>query len=90
MDKWLCEFENDLNLLVPTVVLGVFLDAFNAVVLLELEERLGRKLTDWDSQYLTREAQRKVEAETRKEKVKRWEQWQIDRQVIHDFIWNRG
>jgi hypothetical protein len=52
MDKWLCEFQKDLSLLVPTLVLGVFLNAFNSVTLLDLEKRLGRKLTDWDLQYL--------------------------------------
>jgi hypothetical protein len=87
MDKWLCEFQKDLSLLVPTLVLGVFLNAFNSVTLLDLEKRLRRKLTDWDLQYLSRQAQRKVEAETWKEKASRWQQWQIDRKVIQDFIW---
>jgi hypothetical protein len=87
MDNWLCEFQKDLNILVPTVVLGVFLDAFNAVVLLELEQRLGRKLTDWDLQHLSREAQRKAEAESRQEIVRQRLQRLADMEIIHNFVW---
>jgi hypothetical protein len=90
MDKWLCEFQKDLSLLVPTLVLGVFLNAFNSVTLLDLEKRLGRKLTDWDSQYLTREAQRRVEADSRQEIARQRLKRSDDMKIIHDFVWDRG
>ncbi len=53
----------------------------------DIEERLGRKLTDWEWQYFLQESNRKAELESRQRIVSQWRQQLADRQIIHDFVW---
>jgi hypothetical protein len=53
----------------------------------DIEERLGRKLSDCEWQYFLQESNRKAELESRQRIISQWRQQLADRQVIHDFVW---
>ncbi len=56
----------------------------------DIEKQVGRKLTDWEWQYYLQESYRKAETDFRQQTVRQWRQSLVDRQIIHDFVWNEG
>ena len=76
--------------LIPALVFIGMSDMLRALLALEIEEQLGRKLTDWEWQYFLQESNRKAEADSRQRIVSQWRQSLADRQIIHDFVWTKG
>jgi len=76
--------------LIPVLAFIGMSDMLRALLASELEERLGRKLTDWEWQYLLQERSRKSELDSRQRIVSQWQQQLADRQIIHDFVWTKG
>jgi len=74
--------------LIPALVFIGMSEMLRALLAFELEERLGRKLTDWEWQYFLQERNRKSEADSWQELIRRLRQQPIDRKTIHDFVWN--
>ena len=72
---------------IPVLVFIGLSDMLRALLTFEIEEQLGRKLTDWEWQYFLQERNRKSEAESQQRMLGQWRQWLADRQVIHDFVW---
>ena len=60
---------------------------FREALAIEIEERLGRKLTDLEWQYFLQERSRKSELDSRQRIVSHWRHSLADRQIIHDFVW---
>ena len=79
----------NINLIPALVFIGIS-DMIRALLTFEIEDQLGRKLTDWEWQYFLQERKRKSEADSRQRIVSQWRQSLADRQIIHDFVWNRG
>jgi len=79
----------NMNLIPALVFIGIS-DMIRALLAFELEERLGRKLTDWEWQYFLQESNRKSEVESRQRIISQWRRQLADRQIIHDFVWNEG
>jgi len=75
--------------LIPVLVFIGMSDMLRALLAFEIEEQLGRKLTDLEWQYFLQERGRKSEVDSRRRIVSQWQQWQFDRQIIHDFVWRR-
>ena len=75
--------------LIPALVFIGMSDMLRALLTFEIEEQLGRKLTDWEWQYFLQERNRKSEVDSRQRIVSQWRQSLADRQIIHDFVWNR-
>ena len=73
--------------LLPTLVFIGMSDMLRPIIASELEERLGRKLTDQEWHFYLRERFRKAEIESRQRTVRLWQQWFIGRQIILDFVW---
>ena len=80
-------FKTAMNLL-PVVVFMGMSDMLRLILASEVEERLGRKLTNEEWHYYLKENHRKREAEHRQQIVGQRYQQLIDRQIIHDFVWN--
>ena len=76
----------NMNLIPALVFIGIS-DMLRALLSFEMEERLGRKLTNWEWQYFLQERNRKSEAESWQEVISQWQQQLADRQIIHDFAW---
>ena len=76
--------------LIPALVFIGMCDMIRPIVAPEIEERIGRKLTDWEWQYFLQERNRKSEADSRQQSIGQWRQWLADRQIIHDFVWNNS
>ena len=74
--------------LIPALVFIGMSDMLRALLAFDVEEQLGRKLTDWEWQYFLQERNRKAKAESQLEIVRQWRQWLVDRQIIHDFVWS--
>jgi len=72
---------------IPALVFIGMSDMLRAFLAFDVEERLGRKLTDWEWQYFLQESNRKAEADSRQRIVCQWQQQLTDRQIIHDFVW---
>ena len=73
---------------IPALVFIGMSDMLRALLTFEIEEQLGRKLTDLEWQYFLQERNRKSEVDSRQRVVSQWRQRLADRQVIHDFVWN--
>ena len=74
--------------LIPVLVFIGIRDMLRALLSFEVEEQLGRKLTDLEWQYFLQESKRKSEVDSRQRIVSQWRQRLADRQIIHDFVWN--
>jgi len=73
--------------LIPALVFIEMSPMLRPILAPEIEERLGRKLTDWEWQYFLQERKRKSEVDSRQRIVSQWQQSLADRQIIHDFAW---
>jgi len=82
-------FKAAMNLL-PVVVFMGMSDMLRLILASELEERLGRKLTNEEWHYYLQESHQKREAEHRQQIVGQRYQRLIDRQIIHDFVWGKA
>ena len=78
-----------MNLLPAVVFIGLS-EMIRPIVAPEVEKRLGRRLTDWEWRYYIIESYRKSEVERQQQIVEQWYQQSVDRQIIHDFVWNGG
>ena len=76
----------NMNLISALVFIGMS-DMLRALLTFEIEEQLGRKLTDWEWQYFLQERSRKSELDSRQRVIGQWRQSLANRQVIHDFVW---
>jgi len=83
MDRW----QDNLIEFIPVLVFIGMSDMLRMILAPEIEERLGRKLMDWEWQYYLRESNRKSETDSRQNIVRQWRQYLVDRQIIHDFVW---
>ena len=72
---------------IPALVFIGLSDMVRTILACDVEERLGRKLTDWEWRYFLQERKRKSEVESRKWVTDQWRQSLTDRQIIHDFVW---
>ena len=84
MGNW----KDNLTVFIPVVVLTVTLNMLRELLAVDIEERIGRKLTDWEWQYFLQERNRKEEAEARQRIVGQWWESEAVRQKIYDFVWN--
>jgi len=75
---------------IPALVFIGMSDMLRALLAFEIEDQLGRKLTDWEWQYYLRECFRRSEVVSRQRIISQWRQSLVDRQVIHDFVWGGG
>ena len=73
--------------LIPALVFIGMSDMLRALLTFEIEEQLGRKLTDWEWLYFLQERNRKSEVDSRQRIVSQWRHSLADRQIIHDFVW---
>ena len=72
---------------IPALVFIGMSDMLRAFLTFEIEEQLGRKLTDLEWQYFLQERNRKSEVDSRQQIISQWRQQLADRQIIHDFVW---
>jgi len=79
-------YKETMNLISVLVFIGLS-EMVRIMLAHDIEERLGRKLTDWEWQYFMQESSRKAELESRQRIVCQWQQQIAARQVIHDFVW---
>ncbi|ADJ25412.1 hypothetical protein Dehly_0081 [Dehalogenimonas lykanthroporepellens BL-DC-9] len=86
MDNWQDSFKTSMNLIPALVFLGLN-SMIRPLIAPELEEKLGRKLTDWEWEYYLQESYRKAKVDSHQKAIQKYRQWLIDRQIIHDFIW---
>ena len=86
MNRLRDSFKAAMNLLPVLVFVGMS-DMLRPIIAPELEERLGRKLADQEWHFYLRERFRKAKAEYREQIVRQWCQRLVDRQIIHDFVW---
>ena len=82
-------FKSTMDLLPALVFIGLS-DMVRALLVFEIEEQLGRKLTDLEWQYFLQERNRKSEADSRQQIIHQWRQRLIDKQIIRDFVWKEG
>ncbi len=87
MNRWQDSLKTGMDLIPALVFMGLN-SMLRGILAPELEKRLGRKLTDWEWEYYLQESYRKAEAESRQQIVRQWRQQLVDRQIIHDFVWN--
>lgn len=87
MDNWQDSFKAGMNLIPALVLLGLN-SMIRPMIEPELEKRLGRKLTDWEWEYYLHEGYRKAKAEAQQKAMQKYSQWLVDRQIIHDFVWD--
>ncbi|MDD5038665.1 MAG: hypothetical protein PHN78_05050 [Dehalococcoidales bacterium] len=73
--------------LIPCIVLLGLNSMISPMIAPEIEKRLGRKMTDWDWGYYLQESYRKAESESLCQIIRQWRQCFVDRQIIHDFVW---
>ena len=74
---------------IPALVFIGMSDMLRALLTFEIEEQLGRKLTDLEWQYFLQERNRKSEVDSRQRIVSQWRQQLADRKIIHDLVWNK-
>lgn len=86
MDKW----QDNFTRFIPVIVFMGTLNMLRDFLAFEIQEQIGRKLTDCEWQYFLQERNRKAEVEARQQTISQWKQQFADRQIIHDFVWNRG
>lgn len=84
MNRW----QDNLIEFIPVLVFIGMSDMLRMILAPEIEERLGRKLTDWEWLYYLRESNRKSEIDSRQNIVRQMRQQLTDRKTIHDFVWN--
>ncbi len=76
--------------MIPVLVFIGMSDMLRALLTFEIEEQLGRKLTDWEWQYFLQERNRKSELDSQQGIIGQWRQSLTDRQIIHDFAWKES
>ena len=72
---------------IPALVFIGMSDMLRALLSIEIEDQLGRKLTDLEWQYFLQERNIKSEVDYRQRITGQWQQRLVDRQIIHDFVW---
>jgi len=82
-------FKAAMNLLPVLVYMGLS-EMIKPIIARDIEERLGRKLTEDEWRYYIRETYRKREAKRHQQIREEQYQQLVDRQIIHDFAWNEG
>jgi len=80
-------FTAAMNLLPVVVYMGLS-EMVKTIIAREVEEKLGRKLTYDEWRYYLREYHRKREAERHQRVVEQQYRQLVDKQIIHDFVWN--
>jgi hypothetical protein len=80
------DYKEAMNLISVLVFIGLS-EMVRIMLAYDIEERLGRKLTDWEWQYFLQESNRKAELESRQRMISQCRQQLADRQIIHDFVW---
>jgi len=73
---------------IPVLVFMGMSDMLRLILASEVEERLGRKLTNEEWHYYLQENHRKREAERRQQIVGQGCQQLADRKIIRDFVWS--
>lgn len=86
MGNW----QDNITEFIPIIVIMGTLNMLRDFLAVEIEERIGRKLTDWEWQYFLQERNRKAEVDSRQAAISQWRQQLADRQTIHDFVWTGG
>ncbi|WP_103908426.1 hypothetical protein [Dehalococcoides mccartyi] len=86
MDSWQDSFKAGTNLIPALVFLGLN-SMIRPLIAPELEQRLGRKLTDWEWEYYLQESYRKAKMDSQQKAIQECRQCLIDRQIILDFVW---
>lgn len=84
MDNW----KDNLIGFIPAIVLIGTLNMLRDLLTVDIEDRLGRKLTDWEYQYFLQEKNRKAQIDSQQATISLWRQQLSDRQIIHDLVWN--
>ena len=84
MKRW----QDNLIDYIPVLVFVGTIDMLKKVLAFEIEEQLGRKLTDWDWQVYWEEMSKKAEFEAEQKMHMEWQARFNDRKIIHDFVWN--
>lgn len=82
-------FKAAMNLFPVLVFMGMS-DMLRLILASEVEERLGRKLTNEEWHYYLQENHQKREAERHQQIVEQLCQHLADRKIIHDFVWNEN
>ena len=76
--------------LLPALVFTYLSEMVRPIVAPDVENRLGRRLTDWEWRYYLIENYRKREVERQQQIVEQWYQQLAARKIIHDFVWKEG
>jgi len=79
-------FKAAMNLLPVVVFIGLS-EMVKPIIARDVEEMLGRRLTDEEWRYYLREYYRKREAARQQQILEEQYQQLVDRQIIHDFVW---
>ena len=79
-------FKAAMNLMPAVVFIGLS-EMIKPIIARDVEERLGRRLTHDEWSYYLREYYRKREAEHHQRIQEEQYQQIVDRQIIHDFVW---
>ncbi len=85
MGNW----QDDFVGFIPVIVIIGTLNMVRDFLAFEIEEQIGRKLTDWEWKYFLQERNRKDEVEARQQLVSQWRESLATKQKIHDFVWRR-
>ena len=80
-------FKAAMNLLPVVVFIGLS-EMVKPIIARDVEERLGRRLTHDEWCYYLREYYRKREAERHQQILEERCRQLVERQIIHDFVWN--
>jgi len=80
-------FKAAMNLLPVVVFIGLS-EMVKPIIARDVEERLGRRLIHDEWRYYLREYHGKREAEHHQQIREEQYQQLVDRQIIHDFVWN--
>jgi len=81
-------FRAAMNLLPVVVYMGLS-EMIRPILAREVEERLGRRLTYEEWSYYLREYHREKEAERHRQIQEEQHRQLVDRQIIHDFVWEK-
>ncbi|MEQ4489904.1 MAG: hypothetical protein AAC990_06050 [Dehalococcoides mccartyi] len=73
--------------LIPCIALLGLTSMIRPMIAPEIEERLGRKMTDWEWGYYLEESYRKFKLDSLQDIVGQWLQRLAVMQIIHDFAW---
>lgn len=84
------DLRNTIKGFIPIMSVMLILGMLRSLLTIDIEKRLGRKLTDLEYQYFLLEQDRKAAADARDTVIRQWRQQMDGMQKIHDFVWNGG